>query len=48
MSTWRYARVAFDKVQWGGEINVELDAEVDTAIERWETADQLREVINSL
>ncbi len=48
VSTWRYARVAFNKVQWGGEISVGLDAKVDTAIERWETADRLREVINSL
>ncbi|HEX4519007.1 MAG TPA: hypothetical protein VH063_05440 [Gaiellaceae bacterium] len=48
VSTWRYARDAFEKVQWGGEIPGKLDSIVGAAIERWEAVEGLREIINSL
>jgi len=48
VSAWRYAHDAFGKVQWGGEMPGKLDQHIDVAVEQWQAADQLREVIASL
>ncbi|MGH3129193.1 MAG: hypothetical protein ACRDNX_00060 [Gaiellaceae bacterium] len=48
VSAWQYARAAFEKVQWGGNMPGQLDQDVDTAVDQWKAADRLREVIASL